>query len=243
MRSGFLNFLCFFLFLFLFSCSGNETVKTVSDTVKSTMDTVVQKTESVNQELKDTIFSLEQNGQGYQLVLTHPRNDSDDYVTKTRVRILQGETVLADEVFSFNTVGSFQEPKEGIYFIDLLNSGGGSGFSGTIYRVITGDKSGLLPVTNFNELTSWKFSKNADTLLCASGYWAMESEDDDSFEAHFDAHQQTLFLCRLKDGAYKEELIGTTKGKYDLTDDAGGWKKLKEGEPELSKKISWEEFE
>lgn len=243
MRSGLLNFLCFFLFLFLFSCSGNETVKTVPDTVKSTMDTVVQKTESVKEELKDTVFSLEQNGQEYQLVLTHPRNDSVDYVTKTRAKILQGEIVLYDEIFEFNAVGRFQEPKKGIYFLDLVNESGGSGYWGTVYRIEPGKKSGLLPVVNFTELTSWKFSRNADTLLCASGYWDMGNTEDDSFEAHFDAHQQTLFFCRLEDGVYRKEQIGTTERKYDLVDDAAGWKKLQEGEPELAGKINWEEFE
>ncbi len=231
-----------FFILLLFSCQDEK--KPVSKKNKP-VDSLVSTTSSAAIS-SDTTYTLSIDGKSYALVFTHneimsDNREQDETIT---VRIVATEThdTLFTQAYDFNTVGRLDHPAPNVYWLDLLNSGGGSGFSGAIFNVCVSPKPRLQQIETMNELSFWKANRNATKLIFVQAHWDMGGDDDD-FEAHFSEHKQSISLYTITPNAIFYEELGTTVFKYDFSGEKPPFDALREKEPELAAKIDWEDFE
>ncbi|MGL4599331.1 MAG: hypothetical protein ACRCYO_17545 [Bacteroidia bacterium] len=231
------------LFVFLlFSCQ--EEKKPVSEKNK-TADSLAS-TPSTSEISSDTTYHLSIDGKQYALVFTHnefmsDNREQDETIT---VRIVATEThdTLFTQVYDFNTVGRLDHPAPNVYWLDLLNSGGGSGFSGAIFNVCISPKPKLQKIETMTELSFWKANHSATKLIFFQAHWDMGNDDAD-FEAHFSEHKQSISIYTITPNAVFYEELGTTVFKYDFSGEKAPFDALREKEPELAAKIDWADFE
>jgi hypothetical protein len=237
--------LTLFLVLLLFSC--HEEKKRVPEKNNPVDSQARTKPLSPSSEMSsDTTYTLSIDGKEYRLVFTHNEEMSDnreqDETITVRMVALATEDTLFTETYDFNTVGRLDHPAPNVYWLDLLNSGGGSGFSGTIFNVCISPKPRLQKIENMNELSFWKANRTATKLIFFQAYWDM-SGDEETFEAHFDEHKQAISLYTIAANAIFYEELGTTVFKYDFSGEKPPFSTLREKEPELAAKIDWADFE
>lgn len=195
----------------------------------------------------DTIYQLKINGTEYELMLSHEilnMEHNDDLTTTVRI-IEQGDTLYAN-TFDFNTTGQLQEPVPGHYWLSLYNSGGGSGYAGTLFNIRIQPLIALQPILEFNEMSFWKSNKSATELIYFYGIWS-NSGDDENFESHFSEHLQSVTIYKITEDSVLTLTPGDglSKNKYDFHDYENREKTLKqfrEKESALTKEINWEDY-
>ncbi len=190
----------------------------------------------------DTIYSMYFDEKIYQLALGYGNYMDSTYgsMQNTVVTILLNNDTLYTEKLNFNTIGRLQNPAPGHYWIDLLNSGGGSGYSGTIFNIRPKPKPIMQTITTFGELSWWKSNKNATGLLYFSGYW-----DSEHGESHFEEHKQGVCYYEIKDNAVSYKDLGRTKYKYAFSEgnDENAFNEFRKKEKAIAAKINWADFE
>ncbi|CAN5380701.1 hypothetical protein BH09BAC5_BH09BAC5_15220 [soil metagenome] len=235
-------------FIFLLGCGeGNKNVS-VSDTLieMDSVDSVPAQVIPTSSVIPDTIFPFQLSGKDYNLIFTHETR-SPAYGTEltTTVRIINIETkdTLAEETFDFNSTGRIVESSPDHYWFNLVNEFGGSGYSGKTYMIKSQPAIHIQEVCNFNELSTWKWNKDATALLFLQGIWNMSGDAmSEDFEAHYDAHQQSISLFTIQQDTVLATEIGLTKYKYDFTENDKAFSEILKKEPGIFKRITISEF-
>jgi hypothetical protein len=194
----------------------------------------------------DSVYPLEVNGKNYELVLSqnYPSQKTEGALATTLFII---DTANADtlyrDLYEFNEIGELRNPAPGHYWIGLLNSGGGSGYSATLFNIRIGDKIEIQPLFDFDELSYWKTNALADEVLFFEGIWNMNVENEKDLESHFAPHRQSVSEYSIKSDTVILKEIGISKYKYDLFDNADtDIGKFQEQEKKLNKNIKWSYF-
>jgi hypothetical protein len=121
-----------------------------------------------------------------------------------------------------------------------LNDGGGSGYTGVLLFINTSRKEPFVDgVTDFTELSKWKYSEDGNSVLIAHGLWEMGNPDSPDAEVHFSEHRQALFLYDVSVTPRTEKELGLTKHKYELIDGGSSFEDIRKGEPQVSSKRNY----
>lgn len=218
---------------------GHSTEKKDADDTSHSSTTVVQHM------APDTSYDLTIDGVSYTLTLTrdefHSVVDSSFQTITVRLINQKLQQVIFVETKDYNEIDGLKEIANGCYQLTLVSSAGGSGFSGTVFQVRTKPHPGLQTLLNFNELSTWKTSKDGKTLLAFEGIWNMNTEEEEP-ESHFSEHRQAITLYTVQADTVVAKEVGTTEKKYDFYDDAT-FSAFRKAEPLLAGKINWSEFE
>lgn len=192
----------------------------------------------------DTIYLFEVNDKMYQLVLTHEVPSATGDLTTT-VRIVDDERLdtLYKKTFDFNSVGQIAQPALGHCWLDLFNSGGGSGYQGTIFNIRISDEVVLQPLTDFNELSYWKSNRTATEFIYAQALWYNTTTDGEDFESHFSEHHQAIYVCSIEQDSVVDVYLGKTKHKFEFHDNENPLMEFRKKEPEIANQIHWEDNE
>jgi hypothetical protein len=164
----------------------------------------------------------------------------------TTVTIIEDESrdTLYSNAFEFNTTGALRNPAPGSYWLSLLNSGGGSGYSATLFNIRIKPKAQLQPLFNFSELSHIQGSKDGSQILFFSGMWnTAYGPDSKNFESHFAEHRQYVSLYTIKEDTVTVKEIGETKLKHDFHYNDTAVNQFRRTEPALANKINWADFE
>ncbi len=195
----------------------------------------------------DTSFALNIDGKKH--ILTLPQNemmskaDSSRETITARIIGAEANQVLFVETYEFNRIDGLQTPANGKYWLTLVSTGGGAGFSGTAFQVQVDPEVRLLPILNFDELTPWKINKKGTGAIVFRGIWNMNAEDENAEpESHFSEHQQSITEYAIEMDAVLEYEIGLTAEKCDFYEDKS-YSAFRKAEPALAEKIEWSEFE
>lgn len=250
-----LSLLCI-SFLLLMSCGQEEKTKN-GDSASN--DTVNVSTEpdalahgeqpKENETGVDTIFALKIGGKAYQLVLFNDYFISMEYGTVPCMTVHIVESASNDTIFSetfrdFNYFARLENPAPGKYWLGLLNSGGGSGFSAALFNVKIAPEPKLQPIFKYNELSFFKGNRTGTALLFFQASWLTNPEGEP--ETHFEPHRQGVAIYEIREDSVIYKDLGDTQGKYDLSVDEDALKQLpliRKNEPELAEKIPWEDFD
>lgn len=248
------HFLLGIFSVILFSNCNQEHNSVKSDSIVSTtdhlsdtlnpQDTVVDR---LNHSRADTSYELQMNGKKYELVFSHEslsETGSGDITTTVRLTENSNQDIVFSEVYEFNTVGALRNPAPNQYWFALLNSGGGSGYSASLYAVRMEPEVRFQYLLNFNELSYWKTNKTATEVLFFQAIWDMgDGADDPDFESHFSEHRQSLGIYKIEMDTVRYIDIGTTKKKYDFSENGNALPLLRKQEPALAKQIRWEDYD
>jgi hypothetical protein len=189
---------------------------------------------------RDTIFPLQINNKVYQLVLTHEFL-FDKAGLKTAVRIIDKRNdTLFNKIFDFNTVGELSEPAPNNYWLTLYNTGYGSGYSGTLFKIRIIPQICLQPILKYNELSFWKSNRSATELILFEGIWAANNAK--KLESHFAEHKQFISIYKIKEDTILIKEIGKTKNKFDFFENKNALYELQKKEPVLRKAINWSDY-
>jgi len=223
-------------------CNGDEVHSTETKQPNNTglsLDAVVQHM------MPDTSFELSFEGENYTLTLTRDefRSVVDSTIQTITVRLInqKRQQEIFVETKDYNEIDGFTEIAKVCYQLTLVSSAGGSGFSGTVFQVRTEPHPGLQPILNFNELSSWRTSKDGKTLVAFEGIWNMTTEDEEP-ESHFSEHRQAITLYAIYADTVVAKEIGVTDKKYDFYEDEI-YSAFRNAEPLLAGKINWSVFE
>ena len=227
--------------LLFHSCLNRQTEKQPGISQVIAVDSIA-KTETRQLNI-DTIFHFNSAGKNYQLMITLDSVETEyGMVDHTTAWLIRDADTLFRKTYEFNNTGEFLQPTEGEYWLALYNSGGGSGYTGQLFHIETSPEAKLTPVMKLNELSYWSIGRNGTSVLSLDGIWNMGNPDDDSFEAHFSPHQQSVALYSLQGDSVSYRGLGTTKGKYDFFEDENGLKSFREKEIAISKQIDWTSY-
>lgn len=188
--------------------------------------------------LQDTVLNnVKINGTLFTLELFKRKNADEDNNGKAqalRIKNNETNTIAYSAIFDENEYAI--ENIEGSIFVEMIDYGGGSGSSGTCYKIIyeTG-KLTLLPAYRLNEL-SLVYFKSANEIIVLQGTWNFKEE-----EAHFAPHRYSITKYTYSRQAFRPTNFGNTRFKYDGFDETTSPKKLlmkiKKKEPGLLKNL------
>lgn len=238
-------------FLLFIGCGESKNDVNRNDT--STIPYSTNKNPSVNvlnNEGLDSVYSVLINDTACEIIFSHelPSSiDSSDLSTTVQVVQKHNHDTLYKKTFDFNTVGKVVQAAPGIFFIDLYNSYGGSGFTGSIFYLKTAPEISLRPVCKFDELSYWKSSNSGTQLILFDGIWNMNiNPDSPDFETHFSDHQQFITEYDIKTDTVIANEIGSTKYKYSVSENESDvestLKDFRKKEPHMADKIRWENY-
>jgi len=199
--------------------------------------------------LIDTIIKIT----GYKIILAKEKIDAENKkYTKDDawgnpitvfVENETGDSVVYSKKFDENQfVTSYSFKNNSKNYITLSMSGGGSGFTSTIYKVETEKTFDLKTVTSYNELCYYTFDKDGNELLLLHGIWALfiEGNGDEIEETHFADHVYDIVTIDISTG--KSTTHGTTRNKYPSEDSGTNpielLKLIQKKEPKICKKIN-----
>lgn len=188
----------------------------------------------------DTTFMLTINNKIYQLILTHDKQKSIEYnwITVINAQIVDNSNhdTLYKSTFKYNQIGDLTKSGSNNYYLTLNNSGGGSGFKGTLFKIKIIPYVSFQPIIDINELSDWKFNKYDTEMLFFKGYWGDN-------EIHFQEHKQYVSICKIQENNVIIKKLGMTKHKHIFCDGTETLKDFKKKEPVFLKKIKWEDYE
>ncbi len=213
--------------------------KVKSSNIATTEDTIISTLRI------DTIFQLEVDSIAYQLIITNDDYTVEDKQTRfmKTVRIVENKScdTLYKASYDFNSIDGVQQTLPGHYWLRMGDFGGGSGFSGTLYKINFSPKIKLQPVFNYDELSFCKSNYNSSEIILFEGIWDMEV-DDLEMESHFSAHKQMVSVYEIKNDTTLVKKIGETKFKYNLYCGDSELGVMRVREPWLFKKIRWQDY-
>lgn len=242
-----LPFSCLLLF-----CSCGQDDKTVKkDSTNSADSFVVNEEYSDGPEedeayYSDSTYTLQIKGAAYLLLFSHEGAPFHAAGESTTVRLVEQSTrdTLYEKTFDFNSVGALRHPAPGHYWIALVNSGGGSGYSATLFDIQLEPEIALKPLFNFNELSSWITNRAANEVIFFQAMWNIDwNHEGEESEAHFQEHLQHISLYTIREDTVIAKEIGITKEKYDLNSGDTAIAVIKRNESRLFKDIRWEDYD
>jgi hypothetical protein len=236
-------------FLLLFTECGQEN-KTSKTGTENSADTFVvneeydDDAEEDENSFSDSTYSLQIKGNVYLLLLSHEDVPFHQAGESTTVRIVEQSThTLYEKTFDFNSVGQLRHPAPDHYWLSLLNSGGGSGYSATLFNIKLEPEIVLQPIFNFNELSDWKTNRDATEIIFFQAIWNIDwNHEGEETEAHFQEHLQHISLYTIREDTVIAKEIGMTKAKYDLNASDTAMLEIKRKEAGLFKSIDWENY-
>ncbi len=191
----------------------------------------------------DTTYKIEIGNKSYQLIFKHTElHDSEDDMDSTiSVSIVDNSShdTLYNNILNYNLVGDFTKTTNNDYFISLLSSGGGSGYSGTLFKIKITPKVVFQPILKLGELSYWIFNKYGTELILFDGKWDFNSKPP---ESHFEAHRQYISIYKIQENNVTVKKLGLTRRKHDFIDDVETINDFKKNEPVISKEIKWEDY-
>lgn len=188
---------------------------------------------------QDTVLTnVNINGTSFTMELLKRKNADEDTNGKAQVLRIKNNltnTIAYEAIFDENEYAI--ETIEGSVFIEMIAYGGGSGSSGTCYKIIyKNDKLTLLPACRLNEL-SLVYFKNANEIIVLQGNWNFNED-----EAHFAPHRYSITKYIYSGQAFRAIKFGNTRFKYDGFDEKITPEKLlmkiKKKEPGLLKNLA-----
>jgi hypothetical protein len=193
----------------------------------------------------DTIYHLEINNKNFDLILSqeYPSSTGSGALTTT-VGIVENEKhdTLYKKTFEFNEIGELSHPATNCYWLTMINSGGGSGYSGTLFNIRITPEITLQPLVNINELSFWKGNRDASELVLFQSIWNTNGGEN-NFESHFDEHKQWIGIYKIKEDTVLLSEVGMTKKRYNSFENNGEVDKFKKAEPNLAKAIRWSDYD
>jgi hypothetical protein len=165
-------------------------------------------------------------------------------ISTTTLRLIRnkdGDTLFT-ATYDFNNIDKLYNPAPNCYWLGLIKSGGGSGYTGTLFSVKMEPKPELQPILNFNELTYWRSNKAGSGILAFDGIWDMSAADSANAESHFGAHKQNISVYTIALNTVQQLKLGITKNKYSPWETDDIVNQLKTNEPGLAKKIDWQDY-
>jgi hypothetical protein len=123
------------------------------------------------------------------------------------------------------------------YFIALINTGGGSGYEGNLYKLNFDNNNKLKPVFDYGELSYFAVNKEANEWLVIHGIWNFEEK-----ETHFEDHRYEIESYKMLNDSIEKTIFGKTKYKYSSMNFYMGLKEMIKKEPELFKSIDLSQF-
>ncbi len=195
----------------------------------------------------DTIFPMQIDSHDYQLILSHESFSAlhEGEITTT-VRIVgdKKHDTLYTNIFEFNTAGIIRHPAPDCYWFSLLNSGGGSSYSATLFNIKLKPEIMLQPILEFGELSFIHGNITGTELLVFEGIWNTNGGfESKNFESHFSQHQQIVSVYKIEEDTITFREIGLTKQKHDFHHNNEAIKEFVKKEPALAKEIDWSEYE
>ncbi|MEI6822609.1 MAG: hypothetical protein WCL51_11805 [Bacteroidota bacterium] len=191
----------------------------------------------------DTIYKIEIGDKTYQLIFKHTElhESEDDMDSTISVSIVDNSThdTLYNKIVNYNEVGDFTKTANNNYFISLISSGGGSGYSGTLFKIKITPKVVFQPILELGELSYWIFNKYGNELILFDGKWDFNSKPP---ESHFEAHRQNISIYKILENNVTVKKLGMTRRKHDFIDDVETINDFKRKEPVISKEIKWEDY-
>ncbi len=195
----------------------------------------------------DTIFPMQINNQGYQLILSHESFSAlhkGDVTTTVRIVENASHDTLYSNTFEFNTAGIIRNPAPDCYWLSLLNSGGGSSYSATLFNIKLQPEIVLQPILKFGELSFIQGNTTGTELLVFEGIWNTNGGfESKNFESHFSEHQQMVAVYKIEEDTVTFKELGLTKQKHDFHHNNEAIIEFVKKEPALAKEIDWSEYE
>jgi hypothetical protein len=157
------------------------------------------------------------------------RNDWDFNRIVIHVTNKENDSLILKKTFEENmfiTTYSFKE--KATEYVTLSSSGGGSGFTSTIYRLESDKSFHFQPVFSYSELSYYSFSQDGSEILCLHGIWALfnESEDGEIEETHFADHAYNIITINLNESKPTIQDHGSTRNKYPSEDSGTSFNEL-----------------
>lgn len=153
------------------------------------------------------------------------------------------DSVVYSKKFDENMfVTSYSFKNNSRNYITLSQSGGGSGFLSTIYKIDTEKAFELNTLASYNELCYYTFDKEGNELLLLHGIWSTfaEGNEEEIGETHFADHVYDVVTIDLSTG--KSTSHGTTRNKYPSEDSGTNpidlLKLIQKKEPKVCKNIN-----
>jgi hypothetical protein len=173
--------------------------------------------------------------------------DEEAYISPISVHVFDynKNMIVTSKKFEENSFAEFNPyilPGEQAknYFLSLISSAGGSGFSGTIYQIVAADSVQFKNILDFGALSYLIFSKQGDRIIKLEGDW-----NSDEGESHFANHRYSIYDYSIT-GSVQSKLLGKTKQKYSSGDEEKSIKEILESikskEPELLKTVELSDF-
>lgn len=193
----------------------------------------------------DTSFVFLHNNDSCELLLAKRESIDNDGVITEKIFswITHGKDTVFRASFNFNTIGKYDAVDGGRNYLQLINDGGGSGYTGVLLYLNTSRKEPFIDaVSDFSELSKWIYSTDGNSVLMAHGLWTLTDMDAPDAETHFSAHRQVLFLYDVNVTPRTEKELGPTKNKYELIDGENTFEDLRKSEPQFDTLVNWEKF-
>lgn len=257
------------LSMFLITCGGQSAQKKLlkekTDTTTTTKNSETNKT-TTNKNFNSSVQEIELSGidtsrfvidtlvkvADYKIFIAKVKYDAEHKkVTKDDlwfnpitmfVENASGDSIIYSKTFSENQfVTTYTFKNNGRNYITLSESGGGSGFTSTIYKIESTRTFTLKEITKYSELCFYTFDKEGNELLMLQGVWQMFAEgNDDIGETHFADHVYDVFTVDLNNDKITHH--GTTRNKYP-SEDSGTtpielFKMIQKKEPKICKNIN-----
>lgn len=234
--------------LFLFALTAcRQPIGTSAKSTITTEDSLHLKAHYIQKADTGLLYPMLINNENYSLKLTHDeeRSLNAENISSTTLRLIRnkdGDTLFT-ATYDFNNIDKLYNPAPNCYWLGLINSGGGSGYTGTLFNIKLEPKPVLQPILNFGELTYWRSNKNGSAILVLDGIWKRFNDLDTlDFESHFDGHKQTVSIYTLKKDTAICQKLGITKSKYSPWETDDIVDQIKANEPDLAKKIDWQDY-
>lgn len=191
----------------------------------------------------DTVYDIKIDGEAYRLVLSNEVPSDEGALTKTVRLVNENHDTLFKKTLVFNEILEFSSPAPNCYWLTLVNSGGGSGYSGTVFYLRMKPEITLQPLVNINELSCWKANRTATEFILFQGNWDMSgSPEGENFESHFSDHKQWVGVYTILQDTVSMKEIGMTKMKHGFIDNDFVLEEFQKDEPELAKAIHLNEY-
>lgn len=193
----------------------------------------------------DTSFVFVHNNDSCELLLAKRESIENNGVIAEKIFtwITRGKDTVFRASYNFNTIGSYEVIAGTRSYFQLINDGGGSGYTGVLLFLNTSRKEPFVDViSDISELSKWIYSTDGNSVLMAHGLWTVTDMDAPDAETHFSAHRQVLFLYDINVTPRTEKELGATKNKYELINGENSFGDMRKSEPQFDTLVNWEKF-
>ncbi|MFM2016733.1 MAG: hypothetical protein RL007_389 [Bacteroidota bacterium] len=193
----------------------------------------------------DTSFVFLHNNDSCELLLAKRESIENNGVITEKIFtwITRGQDTVFRASYNFNTIGAYEVIGSSRSYFQLINDGGGSGYTGVLLYLNTSRKEPFVDaISDISELSKWIYSADGNSVLMAHGLWTVTDMDAPDAETHFSAHRQVLFLYDINVTPRTEKELGATKNKYELIDGENSFEDMRKSESQFDTLVAWEKF-